>query len=41
MSQESENAGEVLRAIWQQADGQPELDADCSPTRGRNPKWQN
>ena len=39
MSQESENAGEVLRAIWQQADTQPDLDADCSPTRAcRNMK---
>jgi hypothetical protein len=33
MSQESDNAGEVLRAIWQQGDNQPELDAECSPTK--------
>jgi len=33
MSEESDNAGEVLRAIWQQGDSQPELDAECSPTK--------
>ena len=34
MSADSENAGDVLRSIWQQAPaGIEELDDECSPTK--------
>ena len=40
MSADSENAGDVLRSIWQQAPaGIEELDDECSPTKAcRNMK---
>ncbi|MCX6420746.1 MAG: hypothetical protein NT180_00040 [Actinobacteria bacterium] len=43
MSQESDQAGEVLRGIWQQStDTAADMDADCSPTKScRNMKDVN